>query len=145
MTDALHTLTIAELAPKIKAKEISPVEVTDAVLAQADRLQPILNTFITLLPDAARRVAREQEAALMRGDYRGPLHGIPIGIKDNLATAGAAGDVIDMPRIVHRAVVQVIGGRTCCELLQIFLADDNRPGRFTQVHDMRILGWNMIG
>ena len=88
MTDALHTLTIAELAPKIKAKEISPVELTDAVLAQADRLQPILNTFITLLPDEARRQAKEQEAALMRGDYRGPLHGIPIGIKDNLTTAG---------------------------------------------------------
>lgn len=45
MTDsALHTLTISELAPKIKAKDISPVELTDAVLAQADRLQPIVLT-----------------------------------------------------------------------------------------------------
>jgi aspartyl-tRNA(Asn)/glutamyl-tRNA(Gln) amidotransferase subunit A len=88
MADALHTLTIAELAPMIKAKEISPVELTDAVLAQADRLQPTLNTFITLLHDQARREAKAQEAAIMRGDYRGPLHGIPIGIKDNLATAG---------------------------------------------------------
>ncbi len=85
---ALHTLSISELAPKIKAKEISPVELTDAVLAQVDRLQPILNSFITILHDDARRQAKEQEVALMRGDYRGPLHGIPIGIKDNLATAG---------------------------------------------------------
>jgi aspartyl-tRNA(Asn)/glutamyl-tRNA(Gln) amidotransferase subunit A len=89
MTDAaLVTLTIAELAPQIKARKISPVEVTNAVLAQADRLQPILNAFITILPEQARSQAKEQEAALMRGEYRGPLHGIPIGIKDNIATAG---------------------------------------------------------
>jgi aspartyl-tRNA(Asn)/glutamyl-tRNA(Gln) amidotransferase subunit A len=84
----LVTLTIAELAPQIKARKISPVEVTDAVLAQADRLQPLLNSFITMLPEQARTQAKEQEAALMRGEYRGPLHGIPIGIKDNIATAG---------------------------------------------------------
>lgn len=89
MTDtALLTLTLAELASRIKAKELSPVEVTEAALAQADRLQPTLNTFITLLHEQARRQAKEQEAALMRGEYRGPLHGVPIGIKDNIATAG---------------------------------------------------------
>jgi aspartyl-tRNA(Asn)/glutamyl-tRNA(Gln) amidotransferase subunit A len=84
----LVTLTIAELAPKIKAREISPVEVTAAALAQADRLQPLLNGFITILHEQAMSQAKEQEAALMRGAYRGPLHGIPIGIKDNIATAG---------------------------------------------------------
>jgi aspartyl-tRNA(Asn)/glutamyl-tRNA(Gln) amidotransferase subunit A len=89
MTDtSLLTLTISELAPKIRAKEISPVEVTQAALAQADRLQPTLNTFITLLHDRAMSQAKELEAAIMRGEYRGPLHGIPIGIKDNIATAG---------------------------------------------------------
>ena len=84
----LLTLTISELAPKIKAREISPVELTEAALAQADRLQPTINSFITLLHEQARSQAKEQEAALMRGEYRGPLHGIPIGIKDNIATAG---------------------------------------------------------
>ncbi|MBM3223903.1 MAG: Asp-tRNA(Asn)/Glu-tRNA(Gln) amidotransferase GatCAB subunit A [Candidatus Tectomicrobia bacterium] len=89
MADAtLVTMTIAELAPRIKARDISPVELTEAALAQAERLQPRLNTFITFLPEQARVQAKEQEAALMRGDYRGPLHGIPIGIKDNIATAG---------------------------------------------------------
>jgi aspartyl-tRNA(Asn)/glutamyl-tRNA(Gln) amidotransferase subunit A len=81
-------LTIAELAPRIKSREISPVEVTEASLDRASRLQPILNSFITLLPEQAMNQAREQEAPLMRGEYHGPLHGIPIGIKDNLATAG---------------------------------------------------------
>ncbi len=85
---ALHTMTIAELAPKIKNKEISPVELTEAVFKQVDRLQPMLNTFITILYDQARQQAKVQEAAILRGDYHGPLHGIPIGIKDNLATAG---------------------------------------------------------
>ena len=81
-------LTISELAPKIKSGEISPVEVVDAALAQADRLQPRLNSFITMLHERARTRAKEEEAALMRGEYKGPLHGIPIGIKDNISTAG---------------------------------------------------------
>ena len=84
----LIRMTISELAPKIQAKEVSPVELTEAALEQVDRLQPVLNSFITILHDQARSQAREQEAALMRGEYRGPLHGIPIGIKDNLDTAG---------------------------------------------------------
>ena len=84
----LVNLTISELAPRIKAREISPVELTEAALAQVDRLQPTLNSFITMLHERARTQAKEQEAALMRGEYRGPLHGIPIGIKDNIATAG---------------------------------------------------------
>jgi aspartyl-tRNA(Asn)/glutamyl-tRNA(Gln) amidotransferase subunit A len=83
----LLKLTISELAPKIKAREVSPVEVVEAALAQADRLQPTLNSFITILHDRAMEQAKEQEAALARGEYRGPLHGIPIGIKDNIATA----------------------------------------------------------
>ncbi len=84
----LLTLSIAELATKIRARDVSPVELTEAALAQAERLQPSLDSFITILHDTARQQAREQEAALMRGEYRGPLHGIPIGIKDNIATAG---------------------------------------------------------
>ena len=89
MADAeLLKLSISELAPRIKAREVSPVEVTEAALAQAERLQPKLNSFIKLLPDEAMAAAREQEAALARGEYKGPLHGIPIGIKDNIATAG---------------------------------------------------------
>ena len=59
MADALHTLHIADLAPMLQAKQISPVELTDAALAQAERLQPTLNTFITLLADEARRQAKE--------------------------------------------------------------------------------------
>ena len=81
-------LTISELAPRIRSKEISPVDVIDAALDQADRLQPTLNSFITIMHEQARSEAKEQEATLARDDYKGPLHGIPIGIKDSIATGG---------------------------------------------------------
>ena len=84
----LLRMTISELVPKIHSKEVSPVELTEAALAAADKLQPTLNSFITILHDRAMEQARESETAITRGNYRGPLHGIPIGLKDNLATAG---------------------------------------------------------
>ena len=84
----LLRLTIEELAPMVQRREVSPVEITQAALAQADRLQPILNSFITILGDQAMAQAKEQEAALAGGEYRGPLQGVPIGIKDNIATEG---------------------------------------------------------
>ena len=86
--DELLDLTISELAPRIASREVSPVEVTEAALARADRLQPKLNSFITLLHERAMERARELESEVAEGKYRGPLHGIPIGIKDNLATRG---------------------------------------------------------
>jgi aspartyl-tRNA(Asn)/glutamyl-tRNA(Gln) amidotransferase subunit A len=84
----LLTLSIAEVAAKIRAREVSPVELTQAALTQADHLQPTLHSFITILYDQALRQAKAQEAALARSEFRGPLQGIPIGIKDNIATAG---------------------------------------------------------
>ena len=86
--EALLDQTISELAPRIASGEVSPVEVTEAALARAERLQPVLNSFITLLPERALARAREMEAEVADGKYRGPLHGIPIGIKDNIATRG---------------------------------------------------------
>ena len=86
--EELLELTISELAPKLKARKVSPIEVTEATLARAHRLQPTLNSFITILDEQAMAQAREHEGAIARGEYRGPLHGIPIGIKDNISTAG---------------------------------------------------------
>jgi aspartyl-tRNA(Asn)/glutamyl-tRNA(Gln) amidotransferase subunit A len=86
-TDLLR-MTISEIAPRIKSKEVSPVELTEAALAEAGRLQPTLNSFITILHDRAMDQAKAAEEAISRGHYAGPLHGIPMGLKDNLATAG---------------------------------------------------------
>ena len=84
----LLKLTISEVAPLIQAREVSPVELTEAALDEAERRQPTLNSFITIMREQALAQAEEAEEALSRGEYLGPLHGIPIGIKDNIATGG---------------------------------------------------------
>ena len=81
-------MTIAEAAALIRRKRLSPVELTRACLARTEALQPRLNAFITVTADAALAAARAAEAEIARGRYRGPLHGIPIALKDLYDTAG---------------------------------------------------------
>lgn len=87
MTD-LAFLTATELGQLIKSRQLSPVEITKHILSRIDKFDPILRTYITLLPDLALQQAIEAENHIMRGEYKGPLHGIPIGIKDNYETKG---------------------------------------------------------
>ena len=75
-------VSIAELSDRIRNKDISPVEVVRATLDRIDQLEPQLNAYNTVFADQAVAEARQAEADIGRGDYRGPLHGIPIGIKD---------------------------------------------------------------
>ena len=84
----LLQLSISEISPRIKNREISPVELTEAALSAAGKLQPQLNSFITILDQQAMAQARIAESKIMNGEYLGPLHGIPIGIKDNIETQG---------------------------------------------------------
>ena len=77
-----------ELAAMIRAKTLSPVELTLAVLARIETLNPRLNAFCTLVADAALTDARAAEAAVMRGTAGGPLHGVPFSIKDLALTRG---------------------------------------------------------
>ncbi|MBM3939498.1 MAG: Asp-tRNA(Asn)/Glu-tRNA(Gln) amidotransferase subunit GatA [SAR202 cluster bacterium] len=91
MTTAIRSLTdmsIAELGKHIKAKQVSPVEVMEATLARAQALQPKINAFITLTPERAMAAAHAAETEILNGKYRGPLHGIPLGVKDLVATKG---------------------------------------------------------
>jgi aspartyl-tRNA(Asn)/glutamyl-tRNA(Gln) amidotransferase subunit A len=81
-------LTIRELSRKICAREISPVEITHECLARIEKLNPKLNAFITVNAESALDQARIAEREIFRGNYRGPLHGIPIGLKDLIDTAG---------------------------------------------------------
>ena len=81
-------LTIAQASSLIRARQLSPVELTRALLARIDRLNPLLNAYITVTADLALAQAREAEEEIQRGHYRGPLHGIPLSIKDLIATAG---------------------------------------------------------
>src|SRR4051794_2028267 len=81
-------LTVAEAARLIAAKELSPVELLDSRLQRIERLDGRLNSFIRVLADEACATAHTAEAEIASGHYRGPLHGIPIGLKDIYETAG---------------------------------------------------------
>lgn len=78
--------TITELSHGIRARRYSPAELTHDCLSRIERLNPKLNAFITVLADSALDQARRAEQEIFRGKYRGPLHGIPIGLKDNIDT-----------------------------------------------------------
>ena len=87
-SDDLARLTIREAATLLQKREISAVELVDATLSRVDRLQPELKAFITVMHEAARRDAKRAEAEIIRGRYRGPLHGIPVSLKDLYYTRG---------------------------------------------------------
>lgn len=84
----LHQLSLLEAADGVARKELSPVELTDAVLKQIAHSEPKINAFITVLDEQARAAAKAHEAMIRAGYYLGPLHGIPIALKDNLYTRG---------------------------------------------------------
>ena len=84
----LHFLTLAEAARLIASRELSPVEYTQALMARADALDAQVNAFITRTNERALEQARTAEVEIAKGRHRGPLHGIPFGLKDIYDTAG---------------------------------------------------------
>jgi aspartyl-tRNA(Asn)/glutamyl-tRNA(Gln) amidotransferase subunit A len=80
--------TILELAGLLQKRFASPVELATRCLERIARLNPALHAFITVTAGSAMTEARQAEAEILRGDWRGPLHGIPIGLKDLIDTAG---------------------------------------------------------
>ncbi|MGH7815974.1 MAG: amidase [Candidatus Binatia bacterium] len=87
-TPDLETLTIATLAPEISNHTVSPLELTELFLARIERVNPTLNAYVTITAESARVDAKKAEEDIAQGRYRGPLHGIPFSIKDNIATKG---------------------------------------------------------
>jgi aspartyl-tRNA(Asn)/glutamyl-tRNA(Gln) amidotransferase subunit A len=80
--------TVAGLAARLRAREVSAVEVTQAFLARADALEPDAHIFITRTPELALEAARAADARIGAGKARGPLDGVPFGIKDIMWLAG---------------------------------------------------------
>ncbi len=85
---ALTTLSLREVAAKIKSGEVSPVEVAQACLDRAAATEPKLNAFSCVMGESAMEEARAAEAEIVSGTYRGELHGIPVGIKELYDVAG---------------------------------------------------------
>ncbi len=81
-------LSATQLAAAIRTKELSAVEACDAMLYRIRQLNPTLNAYCTVIAEAARAAAREAEAAVMRGEMLGLLHGVPFSIKDLTPTRG---------------------------------------------------------
>jgi aspartyl-tRNA(Asn)/glutamyl-tRNA(Gln) amidotransferase subunit A len=86
--ELLCGLSLGEASELVREKKVSPVELVRACLARIDRLDPKLNAFITVTAESALAEARAAEAEFQRGRYRGPLHGIPIAVKDLVDVAG---------------------------------------------------------
>ena len=90
----LHWLGAAQAADAIRTRKLSPVELTKALLDRIERLDPKLHVFIRLDAEAALSAAETAEAEIMAGRFRGPLHGVPVGVKDIIDVAGLPTTVI---------------------------------------------------
>ena len=102
MTD-LADLTLAEAARRIQAREVSPVALTQAALARIAALDPDYNAFIAVTAESALREAQAAEAEIAAGRRRGPLHGIPLALKDIIDVAGLPTTCHSKLRANHRA------------------------------------------
>jgi amidase len=84
----LTKLTLSEASELVRSRKVSPVELTQACLSRIEQLNPKLNAFITVMADSALAQAREAESDIQRGRWKGPLHGVPIALKDLVDTVG---------------------------------------------------------
>jgi aspartyl-tRNA(Asn)/glutamyl-tRNA(Gln) amidotransferase subunit A len=82
MHDDIAWLSAADMASAIRATKLSPVEVTEKLLGRIDAVNPAINAYVLVTRDRAMQQAKAAEAAVMRGDVLGPLHGVPLSIKD---------------------------------------------------------------
>jgi aspartyl-tRNA(Asn)/glutamyl-tRNA(Gln) amidotransferase subunit A len=85
----VHEWTLLEAARKVREKEISARELTSALLARIETLEPKVHAYITVLPEASTALASACDEDLAKGVVRGPLHGVPVGLKDIFCTRGA--------------------------------------------------------
>ena len=98
MTD-LHYLDIQSASSLIRSKKLSPVELTNALIERINKYESYLNAFIRFSPEIALADAKRAEAEIQLGNWRGPLHGIPYGLKDIIDYAG-------LPTTAHSAVLK---------------------------------------
>ena len=134
--------TIAEIAAGIREKKVSPIEVVETHLERVEEVQPKLNTFVHLDAEGARRRARVAEAAVMKGNALGPLHGVPLTIKSCMDVAGwptPSGSLLrkdyvaqsDAPLVARlRAAGAIILGNTNTpEYLMAYETDNSLSGK----------------
>jgi Asp-tRNA(Asn)/Glu-tRNA(Gln) amidotransferase A subunit family amidase len=145
----VNFLPAISMAEQIRQKKVSPVELLDAHFARIAQLNPRLNAFIALDEARARRDALALTAEAMRGEFRGPLHGVPISIKSSIATAGmpyeagsrlragtvAAADAVLVSRLRNAGAI-VLGVTNTPELLMAWETDNSIYGRSNNPWDL---------
>ncbi|PYX85929.1 MAG: hypothetical protein DMG70_02005 [Acidobacteria bacterium] len=107
-SDDITSLKLHEVAALVKQKKISPVEITRACLVRIEALNPLplLNAFITVTAESALAEARQAESEVQKGMWRGPLHGIPIALKDLFDTAGVR--TTDGKQLIRKAATSAL-------------------------------------
>jgi amidase len=146
---ALNHLTLTEMAERVRLRQISPVELVDAHLAQIEQSNPSINAFVLLLADQARAAAKDAEAAVMRGEISGPLHGVPVTVKDSfdierLPTTCGSRLFQDLPARQSATSVQrmieagaiILGKTNCPEFLASYETDNLIIGRTNNPWDL---------
>ncbi|MET9294977.1 amidase [Streptomyces sp. NPDC003077] len=98
-----YELSLAAAAEEIRTRRLSPVELVDSVLARVEEVEPRVGAYVTVAAEQARQAAREAERAVADGRLRGPLHGVPMGLKDLVDVAGSATTASSRVRADHRA------------------------------------------
>ncbi|MEU8517754.1 amidase [Kitasatospora sp. NPDC048722] len=98
-----HELSLTAAADAIRSRRLSPVELVDSVLDRIEQVEPELGAYVTVTAEQARGAARAAERETARGRHRGPLHGIPMGLKDLIDVAGLATTASSRVRTDHRA------------------------------------------
>ena len=151
------TLNLTRIVAAIKTREVSPVEVAQTCLDRIAQLNPSLNAVVTVAPDVIER-ARTAEAALLRGDAMGALHGVPLTIKDTIETAGlrtTSGSAIradyvptvDAPAVARlKAAGAIVLGKTnAAEMAMDYTADNPVFGRTNHPQDPKLTAGGSSG
>jgi Asp-tRNA(Asn)/Glu-tRNA(Gln) amidotransferase A subunit family amidase len=145
----LNFLPAVVLAQKIRNKLLSPVEVMEAHLGRIERLNPVLNAFVQVDGEGARRTARQSEEMIMRGENVGPLHGVPISIKSAIEVRGMrceagtrlragvlAGRDAPLVERLRAAGAIILGTTNAPELLMAWETDNQLYGRTNNPWDV---------
>lgn len=142
--------SISELAQRLRRGEISPVEITQECLGRIEKGNPALNAFITVMEDSALAEARQAEAEILRGEWRGPLHGVPVALKDLIDVAGVrttagsglykdrvATEDAEVVRRLRQAGAVIVGKNN---LHEFAYGGSSLVGNFGDVHNPRDVG-----
>ena len=150
--------SLASMAQMVRLRQISPVELVEAHLRQIEARNPALNAFVRVLADEAMAAARSAEEAVMRGEILGPLHGVPVTVKDSFDMAGLPTYCGSRFRLDHRAAKDstaaarfraagaiILGKTNTPEFLSMYETDNHITGRTNNPWDVSVTAGGSSG